>query len=86
MLDNNNLRMKIEFKYRIWIALGSTLILICTPIGIYSSFQSIKAIRRLKIGDYEALEKCVINIKRSWLVVLIFYIFLLVLGLIGALD
>lgn len=78
--------MKIEFKYRIWIALGSTLILFCTPIGIYSSFQSIKALRRLKLGDYKALERCVINIKRSWLVVLIFYVLILVLGLTGAFD
>lgn len=78
--------MKIEFKYRIWIGLGSALIFFCTPIGIYSSLQSIKAIRRLKLGDYEALEKCIVNIKRSWLIVLIFYAFLLILGITGALD
>lgn len=78
--------MKIEFKYRIWIGLGSALIIFCTPIGIYSSLQSIKAIRRLKLGDYEALEKCIVNIKRSWLIVLIFYAFLVILGLTGALD
>jgi len=76
--------MKKEFKYRIWVGLGHALIFFCIPIGIYSSFQSIKAVRRLKLGDYEALERCVINIKRSWLVVLIFYVFFLVLGL--ALD
>lgn len=78
--------MKIKFKYRIWIALGYVLVFYCTPIGIYSSLQSIKAVRRLKLGDYEALDKCIVNIKRSWLVALIFYAFLLILGLTGALD
>ena len=78
--------MSKNFKYQMWAGLGSSMILFCMPLGIYTSLQGMKLQRRLKIGDYEEVEKCVSRIKISWGVVIAFYVLLILLAATGAFD
>lgn len=78
--------MTKNFKYQMWAGLGGSMILFCTPLGIYTCLQGMKLQRRLKIGDYDEVEKCVSHIKVSWGIVIAFYVLLIILAATGALD
>ena len=78
--------MNKNFKDLIWSGLGVSLILFCTPIGIYSGIQGLKLQRRLKIGDTNEVEKCKSRIKISWGITILFYIIIIILATTGVLD
>ncbi len=85
--DTNRVNvMSNNFKYQLWAGLGAAMVLFCMPLGIYTGLQGMKLQRRLKIGDYEEVEKCISHIKISWVVVFAFYILIGILAATGVFD
>ena len=71
---------------RLWMFLGNILWLLCTPLGLYTMFQSIKISSSIRINDIERVNLCVKRIKNCWIAAGIFWILIIVLGVTGVFD
>lgn len=78
--------MNGTFKQRMWIGLGTALIVFCTPLGCYTLYQAMKMERTLRIGDLVEFEERKRKIKTCWIITLGVYALAMVLGALGVFD
>ena len=56
----------MDNNYKLWKGLAGALIVLCTPLGLYTCYQGIQMDKYVKISDYDNADKCLNNIKLCW--------------------